>query len=269
MFIPTVVLASAVLLRRRAALTSALALGGIYLGLALAEEAGYWQPWLLPTQERFPPELLIGGRMMALAMIAVLAWLVVGHLLRALEAAQRNLERAQQRRAELEQAQANLEQQVRLRTRDLEHALVDIQRSAAEKETLLDALRRQDIPVIPLLKHVVAVPVVGMLDAARADRLLAGLLEGIEQYDAQVALVDITGVPVVDEAAAHALAHIAQGARLVGAECVLVGINPEIAAALVDLGTDLGAFTSRVDMEAGVRHALQRVRHPMAPEPLA
>jgi len=267
MFIPTVILAAAVLMRRRAALTSALILGGIYLGLAVVEEAGYWQPWLLPTQERFPPELLIGGRLMGVGMMAILAWLVVGNLLEALDNARHNLERAQRRRVELEQVRASLEQQVRVRTRDLEHALADIQQSAAEKESLLDALRRQDIPVIPILKHIVAVPVVGTLEAARGDRLLSSLLEGIEQYDARVALVDITGVPVVDEAAAHALAQAVTGARMVGAECVLVGINPDIAAALADLDIDLGAFTSRVDMEAGVRYALQHVHYPLTGEP--
>ena len=86
-------------------------------------------------------------------------------------------------------------------------------------------------------------------------------------YDAQIALLDITGAPVLDQEAAQALAQAVAGARLVGAECVLVGVSPDVAARLVDLGVDVSAFESRVDMEAGVRYALARLDHRLVREP--
>jgi rsbT co-antagonist protein RsbR len=91
-------------------------------------------------------------------------------------------------------------------------------------------------------------------------------LEGIQQYDAQFALLDVTGTPVMNEEAAEALAQAVNGARLIGAECVLVGVHPGVAAQLVDLDIDLGEIESRVDMAAGVRYALGRLHYRLARE---
>ena len=96
-------------------------------------------------------------------------------------------------------------------------------------------------------------------DAERAEQLLTDLLDGVQQFDARIVLLDITGVPVIDEAAAQGVAEIIAGARLVGAECVLVGVRPDIASKMIDLDLDLASLTSRVDMEAGIRYALQRL----------
>ena len=165
--------------------------------------------------------------------MGILAWLSAGSLLDAIADAQRNLQRAELNQVELERARQSLSQQVRERTRDLENALLDVQQSMIEQESLLDALRGQAIPVVPLFRQVIALPVVGMLDAERAKRLLSSLLDGIQAYDAHIVLLDVTGVPVLDESATQGLAEAVSGARLLGAECVLVGVNPDIASKLV------------------------------------
>lgn len=266
MFIPVVILGAAVLLRRRAALTFAAALGLIYLLVAWAEVSGRWDPWLLPSEEPFPADLLISGRVFGVLLMAILAWLSAGSLEDVLFVAHQNLRQTRQRGAELEQMRAGLEEQVRVRTSELETALARVRQSEEQQRNLLDAVRRQAFPVIPILGQVVAMPVVGVLDAARADQLLVSLLEGLQQYDARFALLDVTGAPVTDEEAARVLIRAVTGARMVGAECVLVGVNPNVAARLVDLGVDLSELVSRVDMEAGVRYALQRMHYRLVRE---
>jgi rsbT co-antagonist protein RsbR len=269
MFIPVVIVAGAMLIGRGAAIVIAFALGVVYLGIALSEISGRWSAWLLPYQDPFPPELLVSGRIMGIVLMAVLAWLSAESLVQAIASARHNLRQAWERERELEQVHADLENQVAERTSDLERALAEVQQGAEQQQALLDTIHQQAIPVIPILEQLVTVPVVGLLDAVRADRLLTSLLEGIQQYDAQIALLDITGTPVMDRAAARALARAVAGARMIGAECVLVGVNPDVAAGLVDLGVDLSEFESRVDMEAGVRYALQRMRYRLTREPLA
>jgi rsbT co-antagonist protein RsbR len=212
---------------------------------------------------------LISGRVMGIILMAVLAWLSAASLTQAIAAARRNLIQSRERERELEQMRAELESLVAERTHDLERALVDVRQGAEKQALLLDTIRQQVIPVIPIFEQLVAVPVVGVLDAVRADQLLTSMLEGVQQYDAQIALLDITGTPVVDAEAAQALIQAVAGVRLIGAECILVGVNPDVAAGLVDLGVDMSGFESRVDMEAGVRYALQRMRYRLAREPLA
>jgi anti-anti-sigma regulatory factor len=258
-FIPTAILAVAVLARQRIAFAVAVCWMVAYLVVAIAETSGWHDPFLIPYDQAFPPQLLIIGRVLGIGLMGVLAWLSAGSMLDAIADARRNLARAQLHEAELERARQSLSQQVRERTRDLEDALTDVQESMFEQTALLDALRAQSIPVVPLFRQVIALPVVGMLDAERTERLLSSMLSGIEQYDARIVLLDITGVPVIDEGAAQGLAEAVGGARLLGAECVLVGVGPEIASKLVDLGSDLGWLTSRGDMEAGLRYALRRL----------
>jgi anti-anti-sigma regulatory factor len=258
-FIPMAILAAAVLARQRIAFAVAVCWTVAYVVVAIAEMSGWHDPFLIPYNQAFPPQLLIIGRVLGIGLMGILARLSAGSMLDAITDARRNLARAQLHEAELERARQSLSQQVRERTRDLENALTDVQESMFEQTALLDALRAQAIPVVPLFRQVIALPVVGMLDAARAERLLSSLLEGVEQYDARIVLLDITGVPVIDEAAAQGLAEAVDGARLLGAECVLVGVNPEIASKLVDLGADPGRLTSRGDMEAGLRYAMRRL----------
>lgn len=261
MIIPVIILASAMLIGWQVSLVAAFVLGVFYLFIAWLEISGQWNAWLLPYESWFPADLLVSGQVIGIWLMAMLAWLSAGSLFDAMAEARFNLSQIQQRERELQQARTDLESQVVERTQALEQALSSMRESAAEQQALLDAIRRQAFPVIPILNQLVAIPVVGVLDAQRAELLLVSLLDGIQQYNAQIALLDITGAPVMDAEAAQALVQAVAGMRLIGAECVLVGVNPDVAARLVDLGIDLGGLTSRVDMAAGVRYALQRMHY--------
>jgi|GEM_PF-2063099 len=259
MLIPVTILAAALLINRTVSLGIALGLGGVYLLIAGLEVSGRWNAWLLPFAQPFPADLLISGRLIGIWMAAVLAWIAAGSLNEAIGTARANLHQARRRERELEELRADLELQVAARARDLEQALAEVQKANQEQAALLDALRRQAFPVIPIWHKIIALPVVGVLDAARADQMLTSLLSGIQQYEAEMALLDVTGAPLIDREAAEALIQAVNGARLIGAECVLVGVRPDVAARLVDLEIDLTGLVSHVDMEAGVRYALERL----------
>ncbi|WP_437664941.1 PAS domain-containing protein [Sorangium sp. So ce1182] len=110
-------------------------------------------------------------------------------------------------------------------------------------------------PLIPLSDGVVAMPLIGSLDRARAERVLDTLLHGIGASGARVAILDITGVPTVDEQVAEALLKTARGVQLLGAEVVLTGIRPEVAQALVALGAELTGIVTRGTLQDGIRYA--------------
>jgi rsbT co-antagonist protein RsbR len=143
-----------------------------------------------------------------------------------------------------------LEQQERL--------LTELQAADAAQEALRSALREAANPVIPILEEVVVVTLAGDLDAARVQQLLRDVLDEVERHNARLALLDITGVPAMNEVAADGLLRIVDGVSLLGAECVLVGIRPDVAHAVLDLGIDLRTVTSRRDLQSGVEYALAR-----------
>jgi rsbT co-antagonist protein RsbR len=107
-------------------------------------------------------------------------------------------------------------------------------------------------------------PVVGSVDSARGAQILERLLQMVEQQNAQVVLVDITGVPVVDTGVAQILLQSVQAVRFLGGEAVLVGIRPEVAQTLVSLGVNLAGITTRADLQSGVAYAMRRVSQEQA-----
>lgn len=115
-------------------------------------------------------------------------------------------------------------------------------------------------PLIPLTERIVLMPLVGSVDAARAARMLQTLLRGLEQTRAPVAIVDITGVPVVDEQVANTLVQLAQSARLLGTEVILTGIRAGVARSLARLGLDIGAVTTRKNLQSGIARAFELLR---------
>jgi rsbT co-antagonist protein RsbR len=113
-------------------------------------------------------------------------------------------------------------------------------------------------PLIPLSEHVVVMPLIGAVDSTRAQQVLETLLQGIASSGAQVAILDITGVPLVDTQVANALIHAAQAVKLLGAQVVLTGIRPEVAQTLVGLGTDLSGIVTRSNLQSGIAYATGR-----------
>lgn len=121
-----------------------------------------------------------------------------------------------------------------------------------------DALRELSTPLIPLSDNVVVMPIVGTVDSARSQHILETLLAGIAQHQAAVALLDITGVQIVDTQVASALIRAAQAVQLLGAQVILTGIRPDVAQTLVHLGVDLSNIVTRSTLQRGIAYALQR-----------
>jgi len=119
-----------------------------------------------------------------------------------------------------------------------------------------EALRELSTPLMPLAQGVLAMPLVGAIDEARAQQILEALLEGIGQHGAEHVIIDITGVRGVDAQVAGALVQAAQAARLLGAEVVLTGIRAAVAQTLMELGADLGSMVTRSTLQAGLAHAM-------------
>lgn len=114
-------------------------------------------------------------------------------------------------------------------------------------------------PLIPISDKVVIMPLIGQVDAQRAEQMLDTLLRGIESRQAQIAIVDITGVPTVDNHVANMLIHAAQAVRLIGAQVVLTGIRPDVAQAFVRLGVDLRGIITHSNLKSGIIYALNHI----------
>lgn len=118
------------------------------------------------------------------------------------------------------------------------------------------ALQELSASLIPVFDKVSVMPLVGTIDTERAKLIMENLLEGVVKHRAEVVLLDITGVPVVDTMVAHHIIQAADAVRLVGAKCMLVGIRPEIAQTIVTLGINLNDFTTTSTLQRGVEQAL-------------
>jgi rsbT co-antagonist protein RsbR len=135
----------------------------------------------------------------------------------------------------------------------------DITASVHDEELIksqANALTELSTPLIPISDHVVVMPLIGAMDSHRAAQVLETLLEGVSTRRASVAIVDITGVSVVDTHVANALLQAAKAVRLIGAEVVLTGIRPDVALTLVGLGLDLTGIVTKGTLQAGIVHAM-------------
>jgi rsbT co-antagonist protein RsbR len=132
------------------------------------------------------------------------------------------------------------------------------QRKRAEATVLRQAsvLAEVSTPLLPIADGLVVMPLVGDIDAQRAQQMIEVLLKGIGEHRARVAILDITGVKVVDTHVASALVRAAQSVALLGARVVITGIRPEIAQSLVQLGTDLNTMVTHSSLQSGIAYAL-------------
>jgi rsbT co-antagonist protein RsbR len=114
-------------------------------------------------------------------------------------------------------------------------------------------------PVVKLWDGVLALPMIGTLDSARTQVVMETLLQRIVETGAEVAIIDITGVPTVDTLVAQHLLKTITAARLMGAECIISGIRPQIAATIVHLGVDLSEVITKATLADAFQVALGRV----------
>jgi rsbT co-antagonist protein RsbR len=114
-------------------------------------------------------------------------------------------------------------------------------------------------PVVKLWDGILALPMIGTLDSARTQVVMESLLQRIVESGAEVAILDITGVPTVDTLTAQHLIKTVTAARLMGAECIISGIRPQIAQTIVHLGVELGDVQTKATLADAFAVALKRM----------
>jgi rsbT co-antagonist protein RsbR len=113
-------------------------------------------------------------------------------------------------------------------------------------------------PVVELWTGILALPLIGTLDSSRTQVVMQNLLEAIVAKEADLAIIDITGVPTVDTLVAQHLLKTVAAARLMGADCIISGIRPQIAQTIIHLGVDLGNVITKATLADAFRLALKK-----------
>jgi len=133
--------------------------------------------------------------------------------------------------------------------------------AAAREQIIADqaaAMLELSTPVIRLWEGIIAVPLVGTLDSARTQLVMEKLLETLVATGAEHAVLDITGVPTVDTEVAQHLLKTVSAVRLLGAECIISGIRPQVAQTIVALGIEFGDIATKATLADALLHALHR-----------
>jgi rsbT co-antagonist protein RsbR len=140
--------------------------------------------------------------------------------------------------------------------------------AAAREQIIADqsaAMLELSTPVIRLWEGIIAVPLVGALDSARTQLIMEKLLETLVATGADHAVLDITGVSTVDTEVAQHLLKTVSAARLLGAECIISGIRPQVAQTIVSLGIEFGDIATKATLADALAHALTRSGQKVGP----
>jgi GAF domain-containing protein/anti-anti-sigma regulatory factor len=113
-------------------------------------------------------------------------------------------------------------------------------------------------PIIPITDRIMVMPLIGMMDGERAQQVLSTALQGVQANRAEVVIIDITGVKLVDNEVASTLISTASALRLLGAQAVITGIRPEVAQTLVSLQVAFGTIVTKGTLQSGISYALMR-----------
>ncbi|MET1038733.1 MAG: STAS domain-containing protein [Aeromicrobium sp.] len=118
-----------------------------------------------------------------------------------------------------------------------------------------DALLELSTPVLQVRERLLILPIIGVLDEVRAQQLTEQLLHGIRAHRAKLVVIDVTGVPNMDEAVANSLVDTVTASRLMGADVIITGLSSEIAQTLVTIGVDLSKMHTVGDLQGGIEEA--------------
>jgi rsbT co-antagonist protein RsbR len=125
-----------------------------------------------------------------------------------------------------------------------------------------EAIRELSTPVLQVRERLLILPIIGILDAARARQLTEQLLKAIRAHRAKVVVIDITGVPDVDEGVANSLVQTVDASKLMGASVIITGLSSEIAETLVTIGVDLSKMDTLGDLQEGIEEAERLLGYP-------
>ena len=141
--------------------------------------------------------------------------------------------------------------------------MVPIQAALEAREQIIksqvDEMLELSTPVVRLFPGILCLPLIGTLDSARTQVVMETLLQRIVETESSIAILDITGVPTVDTLVAQHLLKTVAAARLMGADCIISGIRPQIAQTIVHLGVDLQNVSTKATLADGLALALQRL----------
>ena len=122
-----------------------------------------------------------------------------------------------------------------------------------------EALMELSTPVVKVWDEVILLPLIGMLDTERSQQMIERMLHSITAEDAKVAILDVTGVPVMDTSVARHLLQAVDSARVLGSQVIITGISPNAAQTLATLGVDFSRIATRGSLRAGVSEAFRLV----------
>jgi rsbT co-antagonist protein RsbR len=142
---------------------------------------------------------------------------------------------------------------------------LQIHDQALQIESQQQTIRELSTPILPLYEGILVLPLVGAIDRFRASQIMERLLTAIAERQADIIILDITGVPVIDTAVANYLLQTARAAQLIGAHVILVGIGPEIAQTMVQLGVDVSSIEVGATLQSGIDLALRRMGRAIRP----
>ncbi len=211
-----------------------------------AEDLLYFigSPWITSTAELAPLGLTIQDFAIHDPMVDLLVLIQTQQS--ALADTQRLAAKLKEQRGILRKANAELAAQYQEQQR-LHEELMQLQAlTLAELST----------PLIPLSDRVVVMPLIGLLDSKRMQQVAETLLQGILAQKAQIAILDITGVALIDTQVAQHIIQVAQAVRLLGAQVVVTGVRPEVAQALVGLGVDMAGIVTYSTLQRGIQSVL-------------
>lgn len=136
----------------------------------------------------------------------------------------------------------------------------EAQSRLAEREQAIEdqsrLIQELSTPIVPIYQGILVLPLVGVVDPRRATQIMEAVLDKIVEHQADMLILDITGVPVVDTSVANYIIQMARAVTLLGSQVVLVGIGSEIAQTIVQLGVDLRNITTLANLQAGIGYAL-------------
>lgn len=150
-------------------------------------------------------------------------------------------------------------QQVAENARELQVALQQAREAERLREELDRTLQEVSTPVTPIWDEILLLPLVGVVDSSRTDDVMRKALTRINETRPKVFILDISGVPTVDEAVANQLIKITKATRLMGCETIISGLSPAIAYAMVELGVEVGEVRTTATLHDAFRISLQQV----------
>ncbi len=141
----------------------------------------------------------------------------------------------------------------------LQNTIVELQQQVETVQKQAVAIRELSTPAIEVWDGVLVMPIIGVVDTARGQSIVEEMLSAIAAKQIRYVILDITGVDIVDTSVANHLIQAVMAGRLLGAVCILTGVNPFIARSLVSLGVDLGGIQTLGNLKEGLKHCLSRL----------